>query len=862
MKIHTIAMMVFLCALLVMTGCQDGTSDGGGGSSGGGDSPGFVWTKPTPPDGQSSFKAVELDPDAGTKGLTSRWLIKEKNSVSSIEADALKVAYRYIALIRDSVVLDIGKAGIYGIGKGEWHSDPWASDALIAYKANDMLKLPGFNTSHNPNDPVNENSMVEFNVYVDEDTPIKASQVKANAFVIFDGTNETASDVTDDSLAIFDLKGNTTFPVKVDAVPPIGVEYTGIAYELVYYEATLNGYGAIRLYYNDFGVYKAGDFVVDREGDDSDAGWQWAYLKHGDGPDSFDGSSVPQVTDTATPTIVTGYNQVGAGENKKDYVGTYTYNAKAVPTFLVDMGPGNWSSVVGTPNKDKRPLASQACMYWVADNDLFNGKDLGNPYVKPNLEADANPGGFGTYNQGSPSTSTALKSAQGSTIRTSKGANLVYYELDDHLGVTDMSSVLYSDARLETVSRNRMTDYFGVYAYDSGIVSNIYDDTQMFRTFSYKEGVPTYTDNYPTLLDLSMGRLCVLGRRYPQEPGKGPTGYAYDPPRAGTPGFLEEAIVEIAIQLEIEVALHFGEDCLGRSWGGGPAIGTTEFEKRILSFAPKVGGIDYAGWGTDPDGPVPLQRGFFGAGSDDHGLETDLRFTLGRFEIQVSNVCYRDVYALAPKITPSAKDGPFTSQIQATISSEGPSSDEHTTIYYTLDGSDPTATSTKYTAGIPISTDTVLKAIAVADDKLYPSKVTEMQYVFQSSTTHDVGVTVNSTPSTAVGKPAFIALFMEQKLSLDHSLEPVFHSTSTVDIDSLSSTIQGVSPGSYYAVVIIDMDRSDTLSEGDLIYPNDVKAKVVTLEGVTVPGSSITLTGSDSYAVPAKALGRSLALTW
>ncbi|MDY0290639.1 MAG: hypothetical protein RBR15_17595 [Sphaerochaeta sp.] len=58
------------------------------------------------------------------------------------------------------------------------------------------------------------------------------------------------------------------------------------------------------------------------------------------------------------------------------------------------------------------------------------------------------------------------------------------------------------------------------------------------------------------------------------------------------------------------------------------------------------------------------------------------------------------------------------------------------------------------------------------------------------------------------------------------------------------------------------MDRSDSLSEEDLIYPNDVSSKVVTLKGVTVPGSSISLTGSDSYAVPAKALGRSLALTW
>ncbi len=862
MKNHTLGMMVFLCALVVMTGCQDGSSDGGGGSggggSGGGGSPEFVWTKPTPPDGQASFKAVELDPDAGTKGITSRWLTKEKDSVTSIEADGLKVAYRYIAMIRDSVVLDIGKQGIYG----RKQTEPWSSAALTSYKGNTMTKLPGFNRSHYPDATVDENSMVEFDVYVDESTPIQASQVKQNAFVIFDGTNGTVANVADDSLAIFDLKGNTSFPVTVDAVPPVGVEYTGIAYELVYYEATLNGYGAIRLYYNDFGTYKAGDFVVNREGDTPDAGWQWAYLKHGDGPDSFDGSSVPQVTDTATPTIVTGYDQVNDHGTMKNYDGTYLYNAKAVPTFLVDMGPSNWSSVEGTSNRNKRPLASQACMYWVAANHLFNGNSLPDPHVRPHLEDAANPGGFGTYNQEAPNTSTPLGSAGGTTIRTSEDANLIYYETDDHLGPADMSSVFYSNARLATVSRNHMTDYFGVYAYDSGIFSNIYDDTQMFRAFSYKEGVPTYTDICPTLLDLSMGRLCVLGRRYPQEPGKGPTGYAYDPPRAGTPGYLEEAIVEISIQLEIEVALHNGEDCLGRAWGGGTAIGAADFEKRFLSFAPKVGGSEYAGWGSDPNGPVPLQRGFYGAAADDHGLETDLRFKLESFMIQITNVCYRDVYTLAPRITPSAKDGPFASQVQATISKHGDPSDEDTTIYYTLDGSDPTNSSSVYTAGIPISSDTVLKAIAVADNKLYPSKVTEMQYVFQSTSTYDVAVTVESTPATAVGKPAFIALFMEEKLSLDHSLEPVFHTTSSVAIGSLGATLKGVSSGTYYALVIIDMDRSDSLSEGDLIYPNEVSTKVVTLKGVTVPGSSITLTGSDSYSVPAKALGRSLALTW
>ena len=851
MQINKVCIFVFLIVvIIVLTGCQDGPSPGGGGGS---DSQ-FIWTKPTPPDGQSSFKAVELDPDAGIKGLSSRWATKEKDSVLTIEADALKVAYRYIALIQDSVVLDIGKKGIYGKN----NTDAWDPEALSAYRANTMTKLPGFNSSHYPDNPVDENSMLSFDVYVDASTPITTTQVKNNAFVIYDGTNGTATDVTDDTLAIFDLKGDTSFSVVVNTVPPVGVPYCGVAYELVYYEATFNGYGSIRLYYNDFGAFKAGDFVVNREGDSPDKGWQWAYLKHGDGPDSFDGSSVPQVTDKDTPTTVTGYDPVNDHGTWKDYDGAYAYKGKAVPTFLVDYGPNDWCSY-GPPNQNKRPLASLACIYWVASNSLFNGNDLENPYVRPHLETDDNPGGFGTYNQGDPNSSTSLDSADGSTIRTSEKANLVYYETDDHLGAGDMSSVLYSDTRLDTVSRSRMTDYYGVYAYDSGIVSNIYDDTQMFRTLSNNGGVPTYTDKYPTLLDLSMGRICIIGGRYPSDTW---TAYTYDPPSAGSSNYLHDSIVEIAVKLEIQVTIQYGEDCLGRVWGGGTTIGATDFEKRILSFAPKVGEDEFTGWGTDPNAPVPIQRGFYGSQSDAHGLETDLRFKLYKFQLSANNILYCKVYALAPLISPSAEEGPFASQVQATITNQGRPSDEHTTIYYTTDGSTPTDSSTKYTGAIPISGDTVLKAIAMEDDKLYPSKVTEEQYVFQKSTSHDVGVTVNNTPSTAAGKPAFIALFLEEALSLDHSLNPVFSKMATVDIDTLSATIQEVSSGSYYAFMIIDMDRSDTLSEGDLIYPNDVSSQVVTLQSITVPGSSITLNGTDSYVVSAKSLGRGLALTW
>ncbi|MCW4014190.1 MAG: hypothetical protein NWF07_14555, partial [Candidatus Bathyarchaeota archaeon] len=354
--------------------------------------------------------------------------------------------------------------------------------------------------------------MLEFSVYVDDDTPVTRAAVKEGAFVIFDGSNDTPGDVTDDTLAVFDLK-DSSFKVDVDELPPEGVVFTGIAYELVYYEAELSGFGTIRLYYNDYGQCKAGDFMVNKAGDSPDAGWQWAYMKHGDGPDSWDGTDVPDVSDGGYDDYDTDTEEEPNPEVEyKGYfpisgtgIAAKNHSSGLIPTFVNRESTGDeWPSVTNPDPKDpfllnqgKRPVPSGSCIYWSASQGIFNtpqGDSQPEPYNHPHIEEVADPGGFGVYNETNPIVSTPIKS--GGTIKGNDHASIIYYEEDDHLGVEDMSSVLYSSTRRDpatVIDRTTMRKMFGVYAYDSGLVSNIYDDTPFVQRWVEDAGSGSYT---------------------------------------------------------------------------------------------------------------------------------------------------------------------------------------------------------------------------------------------------------------------------------------------------------------------------------------------------------------------------------
>ena len=829
------------------------------------------------PDGESSFRAGTYEDSE--KSITSRWLAASQtdSGFTSITPDSLKVAYRYIALIPDTTVQKIGEKGIYGRGRYD-AMNAWSTDYISDYESGPMNKLPGFNTSHYPDVPPTVDNMLEFSVYVDDDTPVTRTEVKQGAFVIFDGSNNTPGDVTDDSLAEFDLK-NTSFKVDVADLPPEGVVFTGIAYELVYYEAELSGFGTIRLYYNDYGQCKAGDFMVNKANDSPDEGWQWAYMKHGDGPDSWDGSAVPTVSDGGyddydTDTVeepnpevaYKGYFPISGTGTAED-----EWSAGLLPVFVnrADDTEEEWPDVTNPDpknpfllNADKRPEPTSSSIYWSVSQGIFNqpvGDGQPVPYDHPHIEEVVDPGGFCTYDADNPIASTPIKS--GGTIKGNEQASIIYYEVDDHLGVSDMSSVLYSSTRRDpatVIDRTTMREMFGVYAYDSGLVSNIYNDTPFVQRWSEDAGSGSYTKYFPTLLDLSMGRICVVASRRSADPtGVSQQGYIYSPPSPTSPDALEMSIVEVAITLQIDVAFGYGEDCGGRSWGDGTTIGATDFEKRFMSFAPKLGTTDYGGWGTDPNDPVSLQRGFYGRGSNEHGLESEISFRQNHFAIDVDNINYRDVYALPPILdNPSPEEGPFTGETHVSISANGNGGE--VSVYYTTDGSDPTNNSTRYTNAIPVTQDTTIKAIAYETGKQFPSMVVEAFYQISAAQKYDVPVEVASVPVAAAGKPAFVLLFKDQELDLTRSFSSVSCTQVSVDQNKVNATLKGVLGGNYYVLVVVDMDRSDSFSEGDLVYPSTVANQVVSLHSVQVPSAAVSLSGS-AYTVPARTLERSLA---
>jgi hypothetical protein len=80
-----------------------------------------------------------------------------------------------------------------------------------------------------------------------------------------------------------------------------------------------------------------------------------------------------------------------------------------------------------------------------------------------------------------------------------------------------------------------------------------------------------------------------------------------------------------------------------------------------------------------------------------------------------------------------------------------------------------------------------------------------------------------------------------------------------VDQNKVSASLKEVLAGTYYLLVVVDMDRSDSLTEGDLVYPSTVADQVVSLYSVQVPSATAVSLSGASYTVPARTLERGLA---
>ena len=102
------------------------------------------------------------------------------------------------------------------------------------------------------------------------------------------------------------------------------------------------------------------------------------------------------------------------------------------------------------------------------------------------------------------------------------------------------------------------------------------------------------------------------------------------------------------------------------------------------------------------------------------GVVTDYKSETEIFPRTAGDIVY---YPAAPTFSPEA--GTFTAAQDVTISTTTDGAE----IYYTTDGSEPTTSSSKYSAAIPVNSSTTIKAIAVKNE--LSSEVTEATYMIE-----------------------------------------------------------------------------------------------------------------------------------
>ena len=890
--------------LFLYTGCPNGTDDP---YDDGDDDYDFSWSDPEDLDVEGSSLKVSDETQLADKSRSRTIDIDAGDH--RITPDGLYAAYSYIALIPDEVVLDMADHNFYGRGissDSDYYQTgldcmPWADEDLDEYFGDGVMsQFPGINTSHYPDAVVTEDSQVTFIGYVDDTrTPMDTDDVTAGAFVLFDGS-------ADDTVQRFDLSQDS-FSLTVDQMPTPGTTYTGIAYELVYLEAYFEDYGSVRMYFNDAPPYDtppfiAGDLVV-KENDQSD--WKWIYLKHGDGPkdssgtDITDGTTVPSVTPyTVAPN---GYAQVWAPDDPAEgnsgntdwnwhpYDGLYEFtdyfSSVSIPCFMASTEQGSWGGGQIPTNGDKRPSNPEtSSMYLTIPGTMMNGWDQGNvqfltPYI---CEADYvgttfnytgngeptkenNPGGYGAYDpddDGNPIDSTPITlgdttntaNIRGGVDNTGRTAevNMIYHEQDYHLGPEDMSTFIYETSRLASdliISRPNMTDNFGVYAYDSGLISNVYDDSPCKYQGKVEAGDFIEIPVAPTMFDMAKDRLCVLGNRW--APDNGPTPYSYNPPEnEDDPYYFENKILEVQIELIMDVEMRMGEDCLGRSTDDVSEVTALEFDRRFLSFIPQTEGSDgdYMYWG-DTDEMFPLQRGFYGQGTDNHRLETDIRFSLTKFEIVANNLTYYGIYSYEPSLYPDPNDGPFDG-----LPPQGVTFTQDTGIttkyYYTLDGSTPAVELDN--DGIPeikntathewiegnqstyVTFDTTTTVTAVGFDEIIDYGINSDSGGLHTGVYRKASIPVSGTytftgpgnklsGSISLAEPdetqVFVGLFNTETVSMNADISPVYSDFVTISSNTATYEIEDIAAGTYHLCVIADLDSSSSISSGDKAYP-------------------------------------------
>jgi hypothetical protein len=729
-----------------------------------------------------------------------------------------------------------------------------------------------------------------FEAYVDDSTAVTRNSVQNSCFALYDSSDHSGD------LIIFNVGSGET-ELIVDALPEdMDTAYNGVASQLVYYQVDFTGYGSMRFYFNHDSPYYAGDVVVKKDGEST---WTWAYLRHGDGIDadcftktsndpSYDRVNAPAPTEEAPNNweyqVYFGLVDLSDPSNADES----SYSYQDLYSFLFDFDMNSFGS--GFINGDKRPAGSGSYSYLMVSNEIMNIGYGENPtqYTFPQLNLDENSdiGGYAVYS-GDPNTDTSFRNSPGnladesfisglheinlggqgenSIVSTPGSAFIVYHEDDYHASEDDLTQIVYLDQRLDYVGENldgipgndtlltrkELREQYGWYSWDSGLYSTIYDDGDILYHNTEEYGIilnPLY---------FSLGRMHVYADNPPQQPENAPV-YSDS---------WFDRVISMNIQLQLDAGLRYAEDGLNSDWGsGGTAVGSDDFEKRFLSFLPD--------WIETPPS-TPVARPYDFNGTDDV-LELPQSFMIvpQRFKIQHDYVHYCEVYTRSPDCHPEPEEGPFSENFELTLQIGG--GDMENRIFFTIDGSEPVVSgdigdirilaagndsTLLYSEPFPIlrgSEPVTVKAVGYqryTSDENDPSTkersvTTSAVYVFREPGETLVVTVSNSTLSN--GTALFAGLFTETPISLEGELNPLYWGTGTITSGTASLEISDVPDGTYYLCILADTDASESMSDGDDIFPAQTETPrethQMTGREIVIPDTLNIATGTGSWS--------------
>jgi len=230
--------------------------------------------------------------------------------------------------------------------------------------------------------------------------------------------------------------------------------------------------------------------------------------------------------------------------------------------------------------------------------------------------------------------------------------------------------------------------------------------------------------------------------------------------------------------------------------------------------------------------------------------------------VSIDDFCLTDHspagYVISPTFNPPS--GNYTEPINVVISS----ATESATIRYTTDGSDPTESSTQYTASIAVSTQTTLKAKAWKEG-MQPSSISTANYLFPQTVTTLAELRTKAPAYNTEGKDVFVfsgqAVVTQRKVSTAANTAVTMYiqdGTAAIMIYDVAKKMQAVEIGdkitnitgtltSYRGMLeIVPLGNCDvtgylqqvpttviTAPQLDNNYENSIQAKVVTIKGVT-----------------------------